>query len=38
MSLNPNGYKLSDKTGKLTAHGKLYNINIPTYIERHVIY
>ena len=22
MSLNPNGYKLSDKTGKLTAYGK----------------
>lgn len=35
MSLNPNGYKLSERTGKLTAFGKcifdIIQINIKIY-------
>lgn len=27
MSLNPNGYQLSDRVGKLTAYGKFYKKN-----------
>lgn len=36
MSINPQGYKLSDRTGKLTAEGKLYsqlNVNISLAIQ-----